>query len=92
MADNDWVGAWLEAGKGGYTTEQLQEAFKAVANPEHWKMDIDTVVDAKYRDILPRAIVWHTGGSQARVKITETIDPQRIHVCAPGYWSNGMDG
>lgn len=29
------IDKWLEDGKGGYTTEELQEAFRKVANPEH---------------------------------------------------------
>lgn len=87
--NEDHIKDWLEAGKGGYTLAQLSDTFDDVKNPEHWKMDIDTVVDAKLRDILGYAIPWFVGSGQ--ITITD-IDDETIRVQATGYWSNGMDG
>ena len=83
------VKEWLEEGMGGYTLEELQEAFRAVRNPEHWKMDIDATVDAKLGAILEYAVPWHTGGMPPYV---EHLKDGKIRVMADGYWSNGMEG
>lgn len=88
MADSKKIDKWLEDGKGGYTTEELQEAFRKVANPEHWKYDIDTVVSADLKGVLKYAVPWHTGGA---VEIIDAGDG-KIRVVAPGYFSNGMEG
>lgn len=87
MADAK-IDKWLEEGRGGYTTEELREAFNKVADKEHWKNDIDVVVPANLKDILGYAVPWHTGG---KVEIVDLNDGM-IHVVAPGYWSNGMEG
>lgn len=85
----NFLNAWLEAGKGGYTTEQLNEAFKSVANAEHWKYDIDAVIDAKDQNLMEFAIPFHTGGHGL---VFEDVGEGKLRVTAPGYWSNGMDG
>jgi hypothetical protein len=88
MADSKQIDEWLEKGKGGYTAEQLQEAFRKVSNKEYWKNDVDAVVPADMKDILQYAVPWHTGGD---VEIADLGDGT-IRVTAPGYFSNGMEG
>lgn len=86
---NSSVDEWLEKGRGGYSLQQLNAAFDAVKNPEHWKEDIDSVVSAELRDVLIYAIPWFTGGTE--IQFVEQPDG-RLRVLAPGYWSNGMEG
>jgi hypothetical protein len=88
MADSKQIDDWLAKGKGGYTVSQLQGAFREVANKEYWKYDVDAVVPADMKDILKYAVPWHTGGG---VDIVDLGDGT-IHVTAPGYFSNGMEG
>lgn len=85
----DEMDRWLEAGKGGFSTEQLQEAFQKVRDSEHWKNDIDAVVPAEMKDILIHAIPWHTGGGEVEF---HDLGDGSVRVIAPGYWTNGMDG
>jgi hypothetical protein len=91
LAQTATLESWLEAGRGGYTTQQLQEAFKEVANSEGWKRDIDAVItaDAGKQNLLEFAIPWHTGGHGV---VFEDAGEGLVRVTAPGYWSNGMDG
>lgn len=81
--------AWLEAGKGGYTTEELETAFEEVQNKEHWKMDINAIIPAEKRRLMTFAIPWFTGGGQVEF---EELPDGKLRVTAPGYWSNGMEG
>lgn len=83
------IDKWLEDGKGGYSQEELQTAFDLVKNTEHWKQDIDAVVDADMQHVLSFAIPWFTGGADI---LFEPAGEGKIHVSAPGYWSNGMEG
>lgn len=83
------IDAWLEAGKGGYTTDQLKTAFDLVKNKEHWKYDIDAVIEADQVDVVSRAIPWYSGGG---LMDFETLPNGKVRVRATGYWSNGMDG
>lgn len=82
------IEAWLKESMGGYTSEQLREAFRKVADSEHWKNDVDAVVPSSMRDILERAIPFHTGGAA----VFEDLGGGRMRVRAPGYWANGMEG
>lgn len=86
-ATNAYLTSWLEAGKGGYTTEQLEQAFKLVANKEHWKNDIEAVVPADHQNILEYAIPWFVGNSEM---VFEDAGDGNIKVTATGYWSNGL--
>lgn len=83
------IDAWLEKGRGGFSTEELRGAFLQVANADHWKMDIDAVVPAEMREVLEFAIPWHTGGGGVAF---EDLGSGRLRVTAPGYWTNGMEG
>jgi hypothetical protein len=83
------VDKWLDDGKGGYTLEQLREAWGRVKNSEHWKNDIDAVVPASLQPVLIYAIPWFAGGGT--VEFRDAGDGN-IRVIASGYWSNGMDG
>lgn len=82
------IDAWLEAGHGGYTTEQLREAFKVVANKEHWKYDIDADVPRSMRNILEYAIPYHVGGGHLEFI---DLDDDKMRVLAAGYFTNGME-
>ena len=88
MAQSD-VDKWLEERKGGYTLEELEAAFDAVKNKDHWKEDIDAVVPAEMEHVLTFAIPWFTGGADFSIR---PEGEGRIRVTAPGYWSNGMEG
>ena len=81
--------AWLENSRASFTDEQLKDAFTAVQNKEHWKNDVDAIVDASLKDVVPVAIEWYTGTSRFAVMITDLPD-EKIRVQASGYWSNGM--
>lgn len=89
MATKEQIEKWLEQGKGGYTLDQLKEAWDLVKDKEHWKKDIDAVVPAELQPVLGYAIPWFAGGGEI-----EFLDAGegKIRVVASGYWSNGMDG
>jgi hypothetical protein len=88
-AQDRMIDGWLALGRGKYTTEQLNEAFDRVKNPEHWKMDIDCVVPKDMQDILLKAIPWHCGGGAIDFY---PVDDESVRVVATGYWTNGMEG
>jgi hypothetical protein len=88
MAGSKKIDEWLEKGKGGYTVDELRDAFRKVANNEYWKYDVDAVVPDDLKDVLQYAVPWNTGGP---VEIVDLGDGT-IHVTAPGYFSNGMEG
>lgn len=88
-ASKEDLDAWLEKGMGGYSTEELREAFSKVSDKTHWKNDVDAVVPASMKAILEFAIPFHTGGGQVTF---EDLEDGTLRVRAPGYWTNGMDG
>ena len=89
MTQAQMIERWLEEAQGGYTVEQLKEAFQVVRNSGHWKENIDAVVDADLGPILRYAVPWFTGGMAPDV---EDLGNGKIRVTAAGYWSNGMEG
>lgn len=84
-ASTQEIDAFLEEGRGGFTIEQLQDAFDTVKDREHWKNPIDAVIDAGQREVLSRAIPWYTG-TEAEFHAIEG-DPCKLRVTAPGYFA-----
>lgn len=74
--------AWLEAGRGGYTQGQLEEAFDLVKPATHWKDPISVVVPRDKQNILQYAIPWFCGG----FPVFTTVDANHVRVEHPGYW------
>ena len=70
---------------GGYTHDQLSEAFDVVKDHEHWKNPIDAVVSADKRDVLTHAIPYFTG--TAADFDDEGLDPGKLRVFADGYFA-----
>lgn len=83
MTTEDKIAAWLEAGRGGYSQEELEAAFNKVKNTEHWKNPVDAVIDAADMRVVSFAIPWFTS-TQA---IFETLGDGKLRVTADGYWS-----
>lgn len=79
------IDTFLEEGKGGFTVEELEAAFDAVKDGEHWKNPIDAEVGADMQDVLDKAIPWFTGTTAAfhQVEGKEGM----IRVTAPGYFA-----
>ena len=75
--------AWVKAGKGGYTSEQLAEVFELVKPKPYWKDPIDAYVSIDKENILSYAIPFYCGGT---VRFSLTPD-DRLHVTHPGYWA-----
>ena len=84
-ASKQEIDAFLEEGKGGFTIEQLEQAFDSVKDKEHWKNPIDAVVEADQRDVLSRAIPWYTGTEAEFHEING--DGSKLRVTAPGYFA-----
>lgn len=76
---------YLKDSTGGYTHEQLDEAFRQVQDADHWKNPIDAVVDRSMWDVLAVAIPYFTGTDADH----DDVDgqPDRIRVFAPGYFA-----
>jgi len=83
-ATQEEIDAWLEEGKGGFTVEQLQEAFRSVQDKEHWKNPIDAVVDRDQTAVLDKAIPFMTG-TPAEFEDVEG-QPGKVRVTADGYF------
>ena len=83
-----FLSAWVEAGKGGYTTEQLSEAFKLVCAKiagGHWKGPIDVLIegDDALARILLKSIPFHCGGP---APIIQKVAGGRLYIRHRGYW------
>lgn len=68
---------------GGYTDNELREAFALVKNRENWKLAIDAVVPAD-ADMgrIDAAVAYFTGGC-----ITQQKVPGGWRVTAAGYYA-----
>lgn len=75
---------FLEEGKGGYSLEQLTEAFDKVKDENHWKNPIDAIVPSDQKDILEKAIPWFTGTEAVFEKCKKD---GHLRVTAPGYFA-----
>lgn len=70
---------------GGYTMEELEAAFTAVQNSDHWKNPIHAIVARDQVGVLTKAIPWYTGTSAD----FDDVDgqPDKVLVTAPGYYA-----
>ena len=69
--------------RGGYTQEELQEAFRTVQSPKGWKFPINKVVPADTdMDRLIFALGYFAGGGADYVET-----PRGYRVTAPGYYN-----
>jgi hypothetical protein len=70
--------------RGGYTQEQLEEAFALVKPKPYWKAPINAIVPGDTDlELLEFAIGYFTGGSFT------TCSEQRdgtFFITSPGYW------
>lgn len=78
------IDRYLKDAAGGYSQEQLADAFDIVKNAEHWKNPIDAVVPRDMTDVLGRAIPWFTG---TEASFSDTAKPDEVRVTAMGYWA-----
>jgi hypothetical protein len=73
-----------EAVFGGYTEDQLREAFRLVKDKENWKLPVDAVVPGgANRDAISAAVAFYTGSSAEFVKTGKG----RYRVLAAGYYA-----
>lgn len=70
------------AGDEKYTRDQLDDAFKKVANKEHWKYPVNAEISEEDRDITERAIIYFTGSVPHFTKKKNG----RLRVRAVGYY------
>jgi hypothetical protein len=68
---------------GGYTDDELREAFSLVKNRENWKLPVDAVVpvDADMGRI-DAAVAYFTGGGITQLKVKDGW-----RVLAAGYYA-----
>lgn len=76
--------SYIEASRGGFTKEQLSEAFDVVKDQDRWKNPIDAIVPRTMIAVLEKAIPWFTG---TPADFEETQDPDKVRVTAPGYYA-----
>lgn len=79
------IETFLAAGMGGFTIEQLTDAFDAVKDKAHWKNPIDATAELTMRGVLEHAIPYFTGTPADFDEIEG--QPNVIHVTAPGYFA-----
>lgn len=79
------VEAYLRESLGGFTPDQLNDAFTAVQDKDHWKNPIDAVVDRSQIEVLTRSIPYHTG-TFASFEDVEG-QPFKVRVTADGYFA-----
>jgi len=68
-----------------YTDEQLDAAFKRVANSKNWKNRINRIVvaDDAERDLIARAVIHYTGSVADFIE----VGPNKYRVIANGYYA-----
>lgn len=79
------IDAYLAASLGGFTHEQIREAFGMVQDEDHWKNPIDAIVDRDQVDLLARAIPYMTGTPASFDDAG--CEPGTTRVTAPGYFA-----
>lgn len=77
--------AMLDRLLGGFTRDALDAAFTKVANKDHWKAPIDTVVDLTPSELAAtiKAIPFFT----ATPATITALGDGKFRVTAPGYWA-----
>lgn len=78
------ISRYLKDAAGGYTQDQLSDAFNAVRNAEHWKNPVDAVIPRDMMDVVGRAVPWFTG---TEASFSDTLKPEEVRVTAMGYWA-----
>lgn len=73
----------LNLSRGGYTQDQLKNAFTLVESQENWKYPIDAEIPANDRHIVATAIEFFAGGQATFTAAGEG----RLRVKAPGYYA-----
>lgn len=82
--NKDELEAFLEEGRGGFTGEEISDAFDLVKDAEHWKNPIDAIIPAGKQAVVERAIPWYTGTEAA---FEECDRAGYLRVTAPGYFA-----
>lgn len=81
---------WDEVEGDGYTHGELRCAFDMVANPDDWRAPVDSVVDARFVELVKAAVEFFTAtsattrpehGREAR----RSPVPNPVRVRAAGY-------
>ena len=83
MTDQERAAA-VEAILDGYTQEELEAAFRVVANPEHWKKAIRAIVPATQAEVTRRAVIHFTGSVPT---LTPCPNGTQVEVVAAGYYA-----
>lgn len=65
----------------GFTENQLSNAFDMVKNHEHWKGEINAVVDPAKVSVVTAAIEFYAYGF-----VETTPEGSLVRIYAPGYW------
>jgi hypothetical protein len=84
MATPEELDRWLDDAMGGYTRDQLWEAFGRVKNKTDWKDVIDCIVeiaDDEDRDLIHKAVTFFT----ATVPAFKHLGGRKYRVTADGY-------
>jgi hypothetical protein len=69
---------------GGYTDDELRDAFELVRPAENWKLPIDaTVPEGTDTDVILAAVCYFTGGPA----FFEANGDGTIHVTGAGYYA-----
>lgn len=69
----------------GFTRQRLLDLFNVVANPDNWKVEIDTMIDLAREDeeALKQAIIFFTGSTPTIKYLGNGLE---AHVTAAGYY------
>ena len=66
----------------GYKRKALDEAFKLVQPPGHWKNPIDAIIPLRQREVVEASIIFFTGSVPHFTHHTKT----QLRVRADGYF------
>lgn len=75
-----------EALRGGYSKEQLEEAFRKIADSTNWKNPIDAVIDEADLKVCEYACQFYTGGQLTITGVMMGSEGDKLRVKAPGYY------
>jgi len=67
---------------GGYTVDQLEEAFKRIQNPQDWKAPISATIDQRDFDLMFEAVVHYTATT---LEIVQDFGNGKVKVHSIGY-------
>ncbi len=66
-----------------YTHAELETAFEAVEDLDHWKAPIDTMIPKADLAITKAAVIFYT----ATEVTVDHVGPTHLAISAPGYWA-----